>query len=187
MTVYDMLILGGGPAGLTAGIYAGRAQLNVVMVEKVMPGGQVASTDWVENYPGFEEGIGGMELMQKMELQARKFGLEITSGEVNDVQLDSDPKRVIAGGEEYLSKTVVISTGTDYKLLDVPGEEKFKGRGVSYCATCDGPFFKDKDIVVIGGGSSGIQESLYLTRFVRSIHVVEFLDHITNSSEQGKG
>jgi len=179
MTVYDMLIMGGGPAGLTAGIYAGRAQLNVVMVEKVMPGGQVASTDWVENYPGFEEGIGGMELMQKMELQARKFGLEITSGEVNDVQLDSDPKRVIAGGEEYLSKTVVISTGTDHKLLDVPGEEKFKGRGVSYCATCDGPFFKDKDIVVIGGGSSGIQESLYLTRFVRSIHVVEFLDHMT--------
>ena len=178
MSVYDVLIIGGGPGGLTAGIYAGRAQLKVGMLERLMPGGQVASTDRIENYPGFEDGIGGMELMQKMEKQARKFGLEVLSGKVSDIQLDSDPKKVIADGTEYLAKTVIIATGTDPKLLNVPGEAEFKGRGVSYCATCDGPFFQDKDVVVVGGGSSGVQESLYLTRFVRSIQLVEFMDHL---------
>jgi len=178
MQVYDVLIIGGGPGGLTAGIYAGRAQLKVGMLERLMPGGQVASTDRIENYPGFEDGIGGMELMQKMEKQARRFGLEVLSGKVNDVQLDSNPKKVVADGAEYFARTVIIATGTDPKLLNVPGEAEFKGRGVSYCATCDGPFFQDKDVVVVGGGSSGIQESLYLTRFVRSIQLVEFLDHL---------
>ncbi len=178
MSVYDVLIIGGGPGGLTAGIYAGRAQLKVGMLERLMPGGQVASTDRIENYPGFEDGIGGMELMQKMEKQARKFGLEVLSGKVSDVQLDSNPKKVVADGVEYFAKTVIIATGTDPKLLNVPGEAKFKGRGVSYCATCDGPFFQEKDVVVVGGGSSGVQESLYLTRFVRSIQLVEFMDHL---------
>jgi len=178
MSAYDVLIIGGGPGGLTAGIYAGRAQLKVGMLERLMPGGQVASTDRIENYPGFEDGIGGMELMQKMEKQARKFGLEVLSGKVSDVQIDSNPKKVVADGVEYFAKTVIIATGTDPKLLNVPGEAKFKGRGVSYCATCDGPFFQEKDVVVVGGGSSGVQESLYLTRFVRSIQLVEFMDHL---------
>jgi thioredoxin reductase (NADPH) len=174
-----MLILGGGPAGLTAGIYGGRAQLKVAMLERLMPGGQVAGTDWVENYPGFEEGVSGFDLMQKMEKQAKRFDLEILSGEVSELDLTSVTKRIVAGGREYLTKTVIIATGNDPKLLNIPGEEKFKGRGVSYCATCDGPFFKDKTIAVIGGGSSGVQESLYLTRFVTTIHLVEFLDHLT--------
>jgi len=178
MSEFDVLILGGGPAGLTAGIYAGRAQLKVGMVERLMPGGQVASTDRVENYPGFEEGIEGMHLMQKMEKQARKFGLEILSGNVDEIQFDTYPKKVRAGGKEFLGKTIIIATGTDPKLLNVPGEKEFKGKGVSYCATCDGPFFKEKDVVVVGGGSSGVQESLYLSRFVRSIHLVEFMDHL---------
>jgi len=178
MSAYDVLIIGGGPGGITTGIYAGRAQLKVAMLERLMPGGQVASTEWVENYPGFEEGIGGVDLMQRMEKQARKFGLEILSGAVEDVQLDSSPKKVVSNGIEYFAKTVVIATGTDPKLLNVPGEKEFKGRGVSYCATCDGPFFKDKDVVVVGGGNSGIQESLYLSRFVRSIRLVEFMDHL---------
>jgi len=178
MSTYDVLIVGGGPAGLTAGIYAGRAQLKVGMIERLMPGGQVASTDWVENYPGFQEGISGIDLMQKMEKQAKRFNLEIMSGTVEEVDFQQNPKKVVASGTEYLAKTVIIATGTDPKLLNVSGEKEFKGRGVSYCATCDGPFFKDKDVVVVGGGSSGVQESLYLSRFVRSIQLVEFMDHL---------
>ena len=178
MSVYDVLIIGGGPGGLTAAIYAGRAELKVGMIERMMPGGQVATTDWIENYPGFDEGIGGMDLMQNMEKQARRFGLEIFTGMVDDMQLDGNLKKIIANGQEYVAKTVIIATGTDPKLLNIPGEKELKGRGVSYCATCDGPFFKEKDVVVVGGGSSGIQESLYLSRFVRSIHLVEFMDHL---------
>jgi len=178
MSVYDILILGGGPAGLTAGIYAGRAQLKVGMLERLMPGGQVAGTEFIENYPGFAEGVTGPDLMMAMEKQARKFGLEIMTGSIESLDLKSAPKKVIAGGKTYEAKTIIISTGTDPKLLGVPGEKEFKGRGVSYCATCDGPFFKDKDVVVIGGGSSGVQESLYLTRFVQKIHLVEFMDHL---------
>lgn len=178
MSVYDVLIIGGGPGGLTAGIYAGRAQLKVGMIERLMPGGQVATTDWVENYPGFEEGISGIDLMQKVEKQARRFGLEILSGTIEEVDFDANPKKIVASGNDYLAKVIIIATGTDPKLLNIPGEKEFKGKGVSYCATCDGPFFKDKDVVVVGGGSSGVQESLYLTRFVHSIQLVEFMDHL---------
>lgn len=178
MDVFDVLIIGGGPGGLTAGIYAGRSQLKVAMLEKMMPGGQVASTDLIENYPGFEDGVGGFDLVQKMEKQARKFGLQILNGTVDSLDLNANPKKVVASGVEYLAKTIIIATGTQARLLNIPGEKEFKGRGVSYCATCDGPFFKDKDIVVIGGGSSGVQESLFLTRFVNSIHLYEYLDHL---------
>ncbi len=178
MTIYDILVIGGGPAGLTSAIYGGRAQLKVGMIERLMPGGQVMSTDWIENYPGFEEGISGIDLAQKMEKQAVKFGLEIISGVFEDIQLKTNPKKITIGGKDLLAKTVIVATGSDPKLLNVPGEKEFKGKGVSYCATCDAPFFKDKDVVVVGGGSSGIQESLYLSRFVRSIQLVEFLDHL---------
>lgn len=178
MTVYDVLIIGGGPAGLTAGLYAARADLKTVMLERLMPGGQVAATDWVENYPGFEEGVSGADLTQKMEKQARRFGLEIISEMIDKADLRQDPKLIHAGERKYKGRTVIFATGNDPKLLDIPGEKEFKGRGVSYCATCDGPFFKDKDIVVVGGGSSGVQESLYLSRFVRSIKLVEFMDHL---------
>jgi len=178
MKSYDILILGGGPAGITAGIYASRAQLKVGLLEKLMPGGQVAVTEWIENYPGFEEGVAGPELMQRMVKQAKRFGLEFLTGSVSDINLNGDTKKVTTKQEEYQAKTIIIATGTDPKLLNVPGEDRFKGRGVSYCATCDGPFFKDKDIVVVGGGNSGIQEGLYLTRFVRSIQLVEFMDHL---------
>lgn len=178
MAVYDVLIVGGGPAGLTAGLYAARADLKTAMIERLMPGGQVAATDWVENYPGFEEGVSGADLTQKMEKQARRFGLEVISEMIDKADLRQNPKVIHAGDKKYEGRTVIFATGNDPKLLDVPGEKEFKGRGVSYCATCDGPFFKEKDIVVVGGGSSGVQESLYLSRFARSIKLVEFMDHL---------
>jgi len=176
---YDLIIIGGGPAGLTAGIYAARAKLKTVLLERLNPGGLVASTDWVENYPGFPEGIVGAELVKKMEEQAAKFGTEIVSfKEVNSADLKGKTKIVRVDKEEYRAKAVIIASGTEPKKLGIPGEEEFRGRGVSYCATCDGAFFQGKDIVVIGGGSSGIQEGLFLTRFVNNITVVEFMPHL---------
>jgi len=177
--LYDLIIIGAGPAGLTAGIYATRAKLNTLLLERLNPGGLVVSTDWVENYPGFPEGISGAELVKKMEEQAVKFGLNIASfKEVNSADVKGQTKTIKVDDEEYKAKAVIVASGTEPKKLNIPGEEKFKGRGVSYCATCDGPFFQDKDIVMIGGGSSGIQEGLFLTRFVRSITVVEFMPHL---------
>jgi thioredoxin reductase (NADPH) len=178
MSVYDLIIVGGGPAGLTAAVYACRARLKVALIERLMPGGQVASTEWVENYPGFRDGISGPDLMAQMEAQAKRFGMEVLTDEVAGADLQSQPKVLEGQGGTYTCRTVIFATGSNPKTLDVPGEKEFKGRGVSYCATCDGPFFKDKDVVVIGGGSSGVQESLFLSRFVRSIRLVEIMDHM---------
>lgn len=178
MSVFDVLIIGGGPAGITAGLYAGRSDLKVAMLERLMPGGEVASTEWIENYPGFDEGISGTDLMNRMEKQAKKFNLEIMNGAVDRIDFKGKIKKVHVSGQTYETKTLILATGSSPKKLNVPGENELKGRGVSYCATCDGPFFKDKNIVVVGGGSSGVQESLYLTRFVRSIKLVEFMDHL---------
>lgn len=178
--IYDLIIIGGGPAGLTAGIYATRGRLSTLLLDKLAPGGLVATTEWVENYPGFPEGVTGADLMKKMEEQAQKFGLEITPiQEVVSVDFKNKMKTVTVEEGEYHSKAVIVATGTQPKKLNIPGEDKFRGKGVSYCATCDGPLFKDKDIVVIGAGSSGVQEGLYLLRFVKSATVVEFLPHMT--------
>jgi len=172
MAIYDVLILGGGPAGLTAGLYTSRALLKVAMIEKMMPGGQMMTTDWVDNYPGFENGISGFELSQQMEKQAKRFGMEMISGTVQEVDLEANPKVVKTATGEYYAKTVILSTGTEPRMLGVPGEKEFKGRGVSYCGTCDAPFFKDKDIVVIGGGSTSMQEALHLAKFAKSIKLL---------------
>jgi thioredoxin reductase (NADPH) len=177
--LYDLIIIGAGPAGLTAGIYAARAKLKTILLERMNPGGLVASTDWVENYPGFPEGIAGAELVKKMEEQAVKFGTEIVSfKEVDATDLKGKTKIVKVDKEEYQAKAVIVASGTEPKKLGIPGEDQFRGRGVSYCATCDGAFFQGKDIVVIGGGSSGIQEGLFLTRFANNITVVEFMPHL---------
>jgi thioredoxin reductase (NADPH) len=176
---HDLIIIGAGPAGLTAGIYANRAKLDTVLLERLNPGGLVASTDWIENYPGFPQGISGADLVKKMEEQATKFGLQIVPfKEVTSADVKVQPKLIKVDEEEYKAKAVIIASGTEPKKLNIPGEEKFKGRGVSYCATCDGAFFQDKDIVMIGGGSSGIQEGLFLIRFVKGITVVEFMPHL---------
>lgn len=169
MEIFDVLILGGGPAGLTSGIYCSRAMLKTAMIEMLMPGGQIANPLQIDNYPGFKEGIQGVDLAEQMEKQARRFGLEIFTGTVKDIDLDSEIKVVKTSGKEYKAKTLIISTGSFPKKINVPGELDFTGRGVSYCGTCDAPFFRDKDVIVIGGGSTSMQESLHLAKFASSV------------------
>jgi len=173
---YDLIIAGGGPAGLTAGLYAARARVRTLLVEKMTPGGQAATTFQIENYPGFAQGISGPDLSQAMEEQAKRFGLEATYGEVKGLssrepfwELEFEDRKVSA-------KAVIVATGVDPRKLGVPGEETLRGRGVSYCATCDGPFFKEQDIGVVGGGDSGVEEAIYLTRFARRVYLVHRRD-----------
>ncbi|KPL04119.1 MAG: thioredoxin reductase [candidate division Zixibacteria bacterium SM23_73_2] len=176
---FDLIIIGGGPAGLTAGIYATRARLKTLLIGKLVPGGQAASTEWVENYPGFPEGIKGPELIEKMKKQADRFGLETLIEEVVSVELQGETKVIKTNNDQLSCKALIIATGTEPKKLNIPGEDKFKGRGVSYCATCDGPFFRDKDVAIIGCGNSGLQEGIFLLKFVKSISFVEFLPRMT--------
>jgi len=169
---YDLIIAGGGPAGLTAGLYAARAMLRTLLLEKMAPGGQAATTFFVENYPGFPEGISGPDLAQAMENQAKKFGLEVTYGEVKKMSFQEPLWEVEYEDRKFLAKAVIVASGVESRKLGVPGEETLRGRGVSYCATCDGPFFKDQEIGVVGGGDSAVEEALYLTRFVSKIYLV---------------
>ena len=171
--IYDVIIIGGGPAGLSAGIYTSRARLKTLLIEKAGCGGQIAITDHLENYPGFEEGINGFELSVKMEKQARTFGCEITYGETIAIQNEEKIKKIIlSDNKEYSTKTIIIASGANFKKLNVPGETEFTGRGVSYCATCDGPFFRGKEIAVVGGGDSALQEALYLTKFATKVNLI---------------
>ncbi|HPE69251.1 MAG TPA: thioredoxin-disulfide reductase [Thermotogota bacterium] len=171
-TSYDMIIIGGGAAGLTAALYAARGSLKVLVVEKAVEGGQMVLTQEVENYPGFLH-ISGDELADKMREHATHFGATIANAEVLDVQLSSEHKRVVLDtGQTVESKVLVIATGAGHRHLNVPGEREFEGRGVSYCAICDGTFFRDKDVAVIGGGNSAIDEGLYLAKLAKSVKVV---------------
>jgi|Deesub1362A_J573_1020465.scaffolds.fasta_scaffold00358_29 thioredoxin reductase (NADPH) len=175
--LYDVVIIGGGPAGLTAGLYTARARLKCLLIEKGLSGGQVATTEWIENYPGFDEGISGPELAQRMERHARRFDLEIINGTVVDVRLDGKIKEIVLDGDKlYKSKTVIISTGASPKSLDIRGEREFRGKGVSYCATCDGAFFSGERVAVVGGGDSALEEGLFLTRFAEVVYVIHRRD-----------
>lgn len=178
MSVYDVTIIGGGPAGLAAGIYASRAALKTVLVEKGMPGGLAASTELIENYPGFAEGIGGPELMMQMDAQARRFGLEIQSANAESITETDGFFTIVTDDGAIKTKTIILATGAQPQKLGVSGETEFHGRGVSYCATCDGAFFKDKEVAVVGGGDAAVEEALYLTKFARRVHIVHRRDEL---------
>lgn len=170
---YQLVIIGGGPAGLTAGLYASRAMLNCLLVEKGALGGQVLTTDWIDNYPAFIDGITGFDLVEKMTAHAARFELKTLTANVVSTELKNNPKVLhLENGETLTSQTIIICTGGSPGKLDIPGEKELTGKGVSYCATCDGPFYKDQDIAVVGGGNTAIQEADYLTRFARKVTVI---------------
>jgi len=174
---HDVIIIGGGPAGLTAGIYAGRAQLDAVIVEKGLPGGQIAQTEEVENYPGFPEAVSGPELSQRMVKQAEKFGARIVMDEVSALERDPAGGFWVRGFEaDYHGSAVIIATGANPRRLGVPGEDEFYGRGVSTCATCDGFFYRGKQVVVVGGGDAAVEEGMFLTKFADTVHVIHRRD-----------
>ncbi|GBD97141.1 MAG TPA: thioredoxin-disulfide reductase [Nitrospirae bacterium] len=177
--MYDTIIIGGGPAGLTAGLYTSRARLKSLLIEKGFTGGQVMTTEWVENYPGFEEGVSGAELSQKMEKQATKFGLEIIQGSVADISLNDNIKKItLEDNTQYETKSIILATGSNPRPLKIEGEDTFRGRGVSYCATCDGAFFKDEKLAVIGGGDSAVEEGLFLTKFAETVYIIHRRDRL---------
>ena len=184
--MYDVIIIGGGPAGLTSAIYTSRERFNTLLLEKGICGGLPATTDLIENYPGFPDGINGAELIDKFKKQAIRFGTKIV--EFKTVKrIEPMGKRIKVWttevepslGEEYSASTVIVASGSIPKKLNIPGEDKYRGRGVSYCATCDGPLFMGKDVAVIGCGNSGLQEGEYLLKYVKSVTFIEFLPYMT--------
>jgi thioredoxin reductase (NADPH) len=172
MADYDVVIIGGGPAGLTAGIYASRARLKTLLIEKMMPGGQILTSPLLENYPGFPEGVAGPKVIDDMVRQAQRFGLEIRTAEVAKIEDDGPRKRLSCADGSFGASAVILAMGASYSSLGVPGEKELEGRGVSYCATCDGPLFRNKETVVVGGGDTAIEEALHLTHFCSKVSVV---------------
>jgi len=168
----DLLIVGGGPAGLTAGIYAVRMGISTTLFERALPGGLMGVTEKIENYPGFHQEIKGLELSAAFEKHARSLGLNIMWGNVSKVEVSGKTKKIHFEDKTMEGKTLIIATGTEPKKLGVPGESEFIGRGVSYCATCDAPFYKDKKVAVVGGGNSAIEEALFLTNFAKTVTVI---------------
>lgn len=176
--MYDIVIIGGGPAGLSASIYSKRFGLSTLLIEKFGIGGQAILTDIVENYPGFPEGIKGSELVNKMEEQAKKFGVEFLIDEVLGVEIDNEIKKTKTNSSIYESDGLIIATGVNPKKLDIPGEKEFTGKGVSYCAICDAFLYKNKDVLVVGGGDSAIVEALYLTNFANKVYIIHRRDKL---------
>ncbi|WP_042353972.1 thioredoxin-disulfide reductase [Bacillus rubiinfantis] len=175
--IYDVIIAGAGPAGMTAAVYTSRANLSTLMIERGIPGGQMANTEEVENYPGFET-ILGPDLSTKMFEHAKKFGAEYAYGDIKEITDHGDYKIVTAGAKQYKAYAVILATGAEYKKIGVPGEQELGGRGVSYCAVCDGAFFKGKELYVIGGGDSAVEEGVYLTRFASKVTIVHRRDQL---------
>lgn len=176
---YDVIIIGAGPAGLTAGLYTGRARLKTLILEKATTGGQAATTDLIENYPGFPEGVGGFQLTELMKQQALEFGAEIREiTPVSTIEAEGDDRVVMTEDESFTAKTVIIASGTEPKVLGIPGEDELRGRGVSYCATCDGAFYREKVVAVIGGGNAAVEEAIFLTRFASKVYIVHRRDEL---------
>jgi len=178
---HDVVIIGAGPAGLAAAIYTGRGRLRTLVLEKGLPGGQILITDWIENYPGFPNGIAPFDLMEGFRKQALRFGAEIASDEVREVVSDPDPARaggwLVRGSKgEYPTRTVLVAAGSEYRRLGLADESRLVGRGVSYCATCDGAFFRERDIAVVGGGDTALMEAVFLTKFARKVHLIHRRD-----------
>ncbi len=174
----DLVIIGGGPAGLTAGLYASRAKLKTLLLERLAPGGQIITTDWVENYPGFPDGISGYDLVEKMKQQAERFGLLIQSQEVQKLDLAKDKKVILTDSGTIEARALIIACGAAPQKLGIEGEGLLTGKGVSYCATCDGPFFRDQTVAVIGGGDTAVEEAIYLTRFASKVYIIHRRDRL---------
>ena len=181
VSLYDVIIIGSGPAGYTAGIYTSRARLKTLLVTGTLPGGQLMTTSEAENYPGFPNGIFGPELMMNMRQQAERFGTLAIDDEVIQVDFKQRPFKITTSGEIFESEAVLICTGASPRKLGIKGEQMFAGRGVSYCATCDGPFFKGEDIVVVGGGDTALEEATFLTKFGKSVKIVHRRDSLRAS------
>ena len=171
-TKFDIVIIGAGPSGYTAGIYCSRAGYDTLILSGILPGGQLVNTTEVENYPGFENGIMGPDLMIDMRKQSQRMGTTIVDDEVVDVDFRRKPFKVLTASEEYEGRAVIIATGANPRKMGLDGEETFGGKGVSYCATCDGPFFRNQELVVVGGGDSAIEEATFLTKFATTVHLV---------------
>ncbi len=170
--IHDVVMIGAGPAALSAAIYTTREDIDTILFEKGVVGGLAAITDWVDNYPGFAKGIAGLELADSLQKQAERFGAEIRLGEVMGITEDGGYKKLATTDGDIYAKSVLIATGSDYKKLGIPGEQEYYARGVHYCATCDGAFYRDKRLVVVGGGNSAIQEAIFLTRFASHIDLL---------------
>lgn len=175
--IYDTLVIGSGPGGMTAALYAGRSNLKVGLIEQGAPGGQMNNTSNIENYPGFET-ISGPDLSMKMYEPLEKFGVENIYGIVENIEDHGDFKRVLTADEHYDAKTIILATGAKHRLVGVPGEQEYNSRGVSYCAVCDGAFFRDQDLLVIGGGDSAVEEGIYLTQFAKKVTIVHRRDQL---------
>lgn len=174
----DVVIIGAGPAGLAAAIYTGRARFETIILEKATPGGQILLTDFVENYPGFPDGTTPFELMEKIRKQAERFGARIVIDEAKEIHEKEKYWQIHGGRKEYTAKAVLVATGSNHRKLGIPGEEQLTGRGISYCATCDGAFFQDKDVAVVGGGNWALTEALFLTRFCREVKIIHRRDQL---------
>lgn len=180
--IYDIVIIGGGPAGLAAGLYAKRAAMNTVLLERYLPGGQALLTERIENYPGFPDGITGPELVNRMKEQALKIGLTIAQDDAAGIEEEGGREKIFRiiteSGGEYKALSVILAAGAAWKRLGAPGEEKFAGRGVSYCATCDGPMFRNKKVAVVGGGDKAVEEGIYLTKFADEVTLIHRRDRL---------
>lgn len=175
---YDVVIIGGGPAGLTAGLYTARARLSSLLIEKGLVGGQIANAELVENFPAFPEGIGGIELGELIHRQATKYGLKTTTAEVTGLELQEGRKAVKTTEGDFTARVIIIAGGSQFQKLGVPGEDEFTGKGVSYCATCDAPFFNEQSVALVGGGDAAITEALYLSKFASKVSVIHRRDQL---------